>query len=814
MLKNYLKISLRNLSRHKIYTFINIAGLSLGMACALLLYLYIKDELSFDRYHDKSDRIYRVSTWFKLGNKAPRYFASSSERLAPVLPKEFPTQVAQSVRLFRGTEKKPVRYKDKKAYLSGIHYADSNYFKVFSHKLIKGDPDSVLVKPNSIVLTKTVAKQFFGRAGNAIGKVIKVFDNQSNTVTGVMEDLPKNSHLRFPALVSYATIYKPQNMNDWGSANFLTYVLLKPEVKIENFRKSIQNIFTKYIETEFKPFNAKAGFRVDPLVDLHLSEFEYEDDDSIKGNHAYLYILAAVAVFMLLIAAINYMNLATARSAGRAKEVGIRKVVGSYRSQLILQFLLESVLLTLISLVISVTLVELSLPYFNYVSGKDLVVQYSDPSVFGLLVLIMLLVGLVSGSYPAFFLSSFNPVRVLKGKYVSSRNAAFMRRGLVIFQFTISITMIIGTWIVYNQLQFIRNKDLGFNKEQVVVVRTFGDTTNLERNVKVRDELLNYKNIKGVAFMSNVPGQDGGSNTDAFKIENTQGEMKITLVHATAVAYDYLDLMGIELKKGRFYSKKIASDTSKAVVVNEAFVRKMGWKTALGKKVYLRTDSVGNLTKGYGAKVVGVVKDFHLTSLHKKIQPLLLRLVSPRSQGHMGYLLARLAPENRKQTLDFIKNTWYKYEKKYAYESYFLDKKFNKQYHTDEIRGQIFMAFSGLTIFIACLGLLGLASFTAEQRVKEIGIRKVLGASIPSILRLMSFDFLRLVVWASLFGSVLGAWMMHTWLQNFAYYLPLYQHWFVFILSVLLALFIALLTVSVQVLKVSQVNPIEVLKDE
>ncbi|WP_299457290.1 ABC transporter permease [uncultured Microscilla sp.] len=814
MLKNYLKISLRNLSRHKIYTFINIAGLSIGMACALLLYLYINDELSFDRYHEKADRIYRVSTWFKLEGKPPQYFASSSERLAPVLPKEFPNEVAQSVRLFRGTEKKPIRYKDKKLYLNGIHYADSNYFKVFSHKLIKGDPNKVLTQPNSIVLTKTVAKQFFGRAGNAIGKVIKVFDNQSNKVTGVMEDLPKNSHLRFPALVSYATIYDPKDVNGWGSANYYTYVLLKPKAKIESFRKNVQTVFTKYMVGDFKHFKVTAGFRVDPLVDIHLSEFAYEDDETIKGNKAYLYILAAVAIFMLLIAAINYMNLATARSAGRAKEVGIRKVVGSYRSQLILQFLLESVLLTLISLVISITLVELSLPYFNYVSGKQLVVEYSDPSVFGLLTLIMLLVGLISGSYPAFFLSSFHPVRVLKGKYVSSRNAAFLRRGLVIFQFSISITMIIGTWIVYNQLQFIRNKDLGFNKERVVVIRTFGDTTNLQRNDLIRKDLLKHQGVKEVAFTSNVPGQDGGSGTDAFPVENAQGKIQITLAHILMVGYDYLDMMGIEMKKGRFYSRTTVTDTSKALVVNEAFVKKMGWKKALGKKVYLRTDSLGKLVKGYDAKVVGVVKNFHLTSLHKKIQPLALRLISPRKQGHMGYLLVRLKPGGVGKTLDFIKKTWNKYEKKYAYESYFLDKKFNKQYQADEVRGQIFMAFSGITIFIACLGLLGLASFTAEQRVKEIGIRKVLGASIPSILRLMSFDFLRLVVWASLFGGIFGAWMMHGWLQNFAYHLPIYKHWFVFIFSALLALLIALLTVSVQVFKVSQVNPIEVLKDE
>lgn len=814
MLKNYIKISLRNLSRHKIYTLINIAGLSIGMACALLLYLYIQDELSFDHYHEKGDRIYRVSTFFELPGKKPQYFVGSSERLAPELPKDYPKEVAHAVRLFRGTEKKPIRYRNKKVYVNGIHYADSNYFQVFSHRLIKGDPKTVLVKKNSIVLTKSLAKQFFGRAGNAIGKIIKVFDNQSNEVTGVMEDLPKNSHLRFPALVSYATIYRPNNMRGWGNAGFLTYVLLKPNANIDNFRKNIQSVFDKHMATEFAPFKAKAGFRVDLLTDIHLSSFVYEDDSALKGNRAYLYILGAVAIFILIIAAINYMNLATARSAGRAKEVGIRKVVGSYRSQLITQFLLESVLLTLISLVISIVLVELALPYFNYVADKQLTVEYGKFSVFGLLVSIMLLVGLLSGSYPAFFLSSFHPVRVLKGKYVSNRNAAFLRKGLVIFQFSISITMIIGTWIVYNQLQFIRNKDLGFTKERIAVMRTFADTSNIDRNLVIRKDLMAYDGIKKITFTSNVPGQDGGSGTNALRVENTKGEMAMTLVHFMIVDYDYLDMMGIKIKEGRNYSRDIPTDTSKAVLVNEAFVKKMGWKKALGKTIYLDTDSTGKLTEGYDAKVVGVVKNFHLTSLHKDIQPLALRLVVPRAEKEMGYMLIRLKAKNVNKTLKFIENTWYKYDKKYPYESYFLDKRFDTQYRADEKRGEIFMAFSGLTIFIACLGLLGLASFTAEQRVKEIGIRKVLGASVPSILRLMSFDFLRLVVWASFFGSIGGAFMMHEWLQNFAYHLPVQSHWFVFVLSAFLALIIALLTVSVQVLKVSQVNPIEVLKDE
>ncbi|OJJ21084.1 hypothetical protein BKI52_10965 [marine bacterium AO1-C] len=813
MLKNYFKISFRNLTRHKVYTLINLAGLSIGMACALLLYLYINDELSFDRYHKKAGQIYRVSSYYELADKKPQYFASSNVNLAGALSRDYP-EVLQATRLHRGTAKKPLTYKDKKLYANGIQYADSNYFQVFSHRLIKGNPKTALSKPNSIVLTRTLAKKLFGRVGNAMGKVVQLFDYQNNTVTGVMEDIPANSHLKFPALVSFATIKDSYTNAGWGSANFLTYVLLKPNTDINQFRKKVQSIFDKYIAAEFKPFNAKAGFLLDALTDLYLLDFPYEDEVTIRGNRSYLYILGAVALFILIIAAINYMNLATARSAGRAKEVGIRKVVGSYRSQLVVQFLLESLILTFFSFIISIVLVELSLPYFNYIAEKQLFIDYSNFSIIGLLLAVIVFVGVLSGSYPAFFLSSFQPVRVLKGKYVSNRNASFLRRGLVIFQFSVSITMIIGTWIVYNQLQYIRGKDLGFNKDKVLILRTFPDSTNVKRNANIRADLLKSKGISGVAFTSNVPAQDGGSNTNAYPVETADGKMVVTLTHIIAIGHDYIHMMGLKVKQGRFFNKDLPQDTSKAVIVNEAFVKKMKWKKALGKKIHLEVDSLGKLRKGYDASVVGVVKNFHLTSLHKKIDPLILRLIPIGVETEAGFMLVRVKAQNLKKNLRYIKDIWYKHDKKYAFESYFLDAKFEELYKADEKRGEIFMAFSGLTIFIACLGLLGLASFTAEQRVKEIGMRKVLGASIPSILRLLSFDFLRLVVWASLFGGIAGAIMMYQWLQNFAYHKPLYTHWFVFVFSGVIALFIALLTVSVQVLKVSQVNPIEVLKDE
>ncbi len=813
MLKNYFKISFRNLTRHKVYTLINLAGLSIGMACALLLYLYIQDELSFDRYHKNSNQIYRVSTYFKLSNKKRQYFASSNVNLAGALSRDYP-EVLQVVRMHRGTEKKPLTYKNKKLYANGIHYADSNYFQVFSHRLLKGNPKTVLLKPNSIVLTRTLAKKLFGRVGNAIGKTIQLFDYQNNVVTGVMEDIPPNSHLKFPALVSFSTIKDSYNEQGWGSANFLTYALLKPNTDIVQFRQKIQGIFNKYIAAEFKPFDAKAGFLLDALTDLHLLNFPYEDEVSLRGNRAYLYILGAVALFILIIAAINYMNLATARSAGRAKEVGIRKVVGSYRSQLIAQFLLESLILTFISFVVSIILVEFSLPYFNYVADKQLFIDYSDFSIIGVLLGVIALVGVLSGSYPAFFLSSFQPVRVLKGKYVSTRNAAFLRRGLVIFQFSVSITMIIGTWVVYNQLQYIRGKDLGFNKDKVLVIRSFPDSTNKNRNDNIKTDLLKYKGVSGVTFTSNVPAQDGGSGANAYAIETNTGKMATDIVRVLAIGVDYAKMMGLKMAQGRFYNKKNLRDTTRGVVVNEAFVNQMKWQKALGKKIYLETDSVGNVREGFDARVVGVVKNFHLTSLHKKIEPLILRMIPPGVETRMGFMMVRIKAQNLTKNLQYVKDIWYKHDKKYAFAGYFLDENFEALYKADEKRGEIFMAFSGLTIFIACLGLLGLASFTAEQRVKEIGMRKVLGASIPSILRLMSFDFLRLVLWASLFGGIAGVIMMHQWLQNFAYHRPLYSHWFVFVLSGLIACFIALLTVSVQVLKVSQVNPIEVLKDE
>ena len=806
MLKNYFKIALRNLWRHKVYTFINLVGLSIGIASSILLYLYLQDELSFDTHHSKADRIYRMTTYFDLeGQNQEIRLSRASGMLALKLKKDFP-EVQQTVNLFQGSGKKPITYKDKKMFANDMYYADSTYFELFDHQFIKGNPKTALKEPNSIVLTRTLAKKIFGSVDNAYGKTLLLFDYQNNKVTAIIEDVPQNSHIRFPALVSMHTLKEDSNKN-WINIKYATYALLKEETDVANFRDKLQEIADKDIQEVIQSFGFKGECKLNAqaLTDIHFYSEEFEDDYANTSSIDYIYVFIAIAIFILVIASINYMNLATARSTNRAKEVGIRKVVGSYRIQLILQFLIESILLTSISFVLALLWVETFLPFFETITLKELSVPYfTSPVIWFIFIGMILLVGFLSGSYPAFFLSSFKPVVVLKGKFIRNPQTALLRKILVVFQFSISIVMIIGTWIVYQQLNFVQEKDLGFDKEHVLMIETFNQDIFHKMSI-IGNEMEKNPNILATSGAFFEPGDNDG-NDNAMRIEMENGELTEVVVSNIAVTYDYLDFLKIDLKEGRFFSKNTPSDTLKSVIVNEAFVKKIGLKNPLNKRVVYDFEEDGTIAGE--AKIIGVVNDFHLASLHNAIRPTVIFTSGEKA----GTLYIRMTGQNISETMTYIQKIWEKFDTKYPFEAQFIEDNFMENYIADQNRGQVFLAFSGLTILIACLGLFGLSSFMIEQKTKEIGIRKVLGASIQNILLLVSKDFIRIVLIANLIAIPFAYWVMSDWLTNFAYNVGISPLIFVFAGS--LVLLVALMTVSIHAIKATTINPIEILKDE
>ena len=799
MIKNYFKIAWRNLTRHKVYAAINIAGLAAGLSACILIFLFIKDELSYDSHFSKSERIYRVACDFNLMGEADK-FALVSKLLAPRMKKDFP-EVEHAVRL-RNVGKQTIWYEDKAFNEENIFFADSNFFQVFNYQFLAGNPNTALMEPKTIVLTEPLAEKFFGTPAEAVGKTLR-FSKHSHLVTGVIKD-PGHSHIKLNALMAMSTVERdpaapPSTKDDWFGVSSYTYALLKPGTQPAQLEKSLQNL----VQTEIDPWikesklQAKVMFFVQPLTDVHLiNDFTY--DISPSGNRSYLYIFGFVALFILTIACINYMNLATARSARRAKEVGLRKVVGAHRSQLVRQFIGESVFITLISVVLALVLVELILPFFNELTEKSFSYTYflSGPFLLALLG-IMLFVGLVAGSYPAFFLSKFKPVDVLKSDKSPRGSNALLRKVLVVTQFTISLVMIIGTLVVFSQMHYLKNTSLGFNKEQVLVIDIpSGDTALVSRLKEIKSDFLAHPSIKKVATAAHIPGNQVGRRL--FFTEHN-GERQERTMSVMAIDYDFLDLMDIKLADGRNFSKDFPTD-QKNFLVNEAAVRYTGWQKPVGEKLSMGEPEF--------SEVVGVVKDFHFASLHNKIEPMAL-VLAPKTQG---FLLVRTENQNLPATISFIEEKWKAFDQRHPMEYFFLDVNFDKQYRSEEKMLTVFGYFAGLTIFIACLGLFGLASFTAEQRTKEIGIRKVMGSSVSDIILLLSRDFALLVIIAIVLASPIAWFGMHKWLEDFAYRTDI--GWWIFGAAGFSALLIAMLTVSFQATKAALLNPIKALRAE
>jgi putative ABC transport system permease protein len=793
MIKNLLLVAIRNFKKDKGYNLLNVLGLAIGITFSLLLIFYVMDELSYDKYHKNADRIFRVVSYVNEPENKMKW-ASTQFPLAPTLKKDYP-EVEQAAR-FVSADRAQYKHGDKEFYEEKIFYADSNLFQIFTYKFLEGNTATALMEPHSMVLTKSLAEKYYGKGKNVVGQSLEDNSGETYKITAVVEDVPKNSHIIFNGLISVNTL--PADFSDnWGQFNYYTYVLLRPNTNKEAFEKKLLPMYDKYMASIFAKSNIKIHYGVQPVTSIHLhSDMQGEPEE--LGSMSYIWIFSAVALFMLIIACINYMNMATARSARRAKEIGIRKVAGSTKSQLVAQFLSESVLLTIISLLISLVGIYFLLPFFNTLSGKFI----SFGSLFNvttLLILfaIVLFVGLLGGSYPAFYLAKFQPLTVLKGTLAKSSSNVVLRRTLVVVQFSISMVMLICTLVVYNQLQYMQNKDLGFNKEHVLSVAANGNGDMRGKVSSFQNEIRKNPGIISVSAAQASPG--GGINFNLFSVETKTGFVDKG-IDTYGIDENYLDNLNIKLVKGRNFTG--LSDTLHSMLVNESMAKDLGWDEPIGKRVKFPGD-----TSGRYYEVVGVIKDFHVKSLYNPIAPLLLNY-RPNSR----VVQVKLAAANIPATISSMEKTWKTIFPELAFEYKFLDQDFNSQYAADQKRGKIFTSFSTLTIIITCLGLLGLIAFTTEQRRKEISIRKVMGAGTTHIVSLITKNFVLLVLLSCVIAFPVAYYFMHKWLDVFPYKEGLKLS--TFLLSALVVLVITMLTVGFHTIKVALSNPVNSLKTE
>ena len=804
MFKNYFKIAWRNLRRNKSFSAINIFGLSIGIACCLIIMLFVQDELSYDRYNKKADRIVRVVFRGSINGEKMKE-ANVMPPVAQTLKADYP-EVVQATRL--RTDAPLVTYDDKTFKENEFAFADSNFFQVFTLPFLKGDAKTALTQPNTLVISATTAEKYFGKK-DPIGKILS-FNNTSFKITGVMKDIPANSHFHFNLIASMVTLPESRDPS-WMTSNFYTYLVLPKGYDYKKLEAKLPEEVAKYMGPQIQQafgmslaeFNKKGngvGLFLQPLTDIHLHSdlnYDFEPGSDIR----YVYIFGAIALFMLIIACINFMNLSTAGASKRSREVGIRKVLGSLKNELVKQFLLESILLTFIALLLAVVLVYLALPVFNELSGKELNLHFKNNLflLFGLAGF-GLVVGALAGSYPAFYLSSFKPVTALKGKISAGKKSIGLRSGLVVFQFCISVILIVGTTVVYQQLKYIQNTKLGFDKDQVLVLH---ETGRLDKNEAIlRKQLLQDQRVENVSISGYVPvGPSNGNNNMVYTEDNSSQLVKAIKYH---VDEQYIPTLDMKLEAGRNFSKDFATDSS-ATIINETAAKTFGWgEEALGKTL---TGFKNNQGEKITYHIIGIVKDFHFKSLHERISPLMMAL-----GNNSGSMIVKVKTKDITGLLASVKKEWSQFSNAALFSYSFMDDDFEATYRTEGKLSLILGIFAGLTIFIACLGLFGLVTFTAEQRTKEIGIRKVLGATVPNVVGLLSKDFLKLVIIANVISWPLAWWVMNKWLQDFAYRINI--SWWIFLLAGLAALLIALITVSFKAIKAALANPVESLRTE
>lgn len=800
MIKNYFKIAFRNLIRFKVFTSINIFGLAVGMACTVLILLWVQDELSYDKSFENADNIYMVLRGDKQGMTAV-----TSKLLAPALKEEFP-EVEKATNFFRLPTSFSffIQYGDK-GFEEHICLADSNFFNVFSFKLRKGDRATALIDPNSMVITEDIAKKYFGEE-DAFGRLLSVFafgKQFTMRVSAVLENLPHNSTVQssimFP--ISWLQLLGIKDYG-WQNQSVQTFIQLRNKLRNE---ADILGLSSQIKACELRHDSSQPqtlSYSLLPLTETHLY------GNGIKflattGDIKYVQIFIVIAIIILLIAGINYMNLTTALGLRRTKEVGIKKAVGASRRMLIFQFLGESLILSFIAMALAILLVELFLPEFNLLSGKQLVIEYSNPYFIGLIFMVTVISGLISGCYPAFFLSSFTPVQILKGKLKLNNASLFTRKGLVVFQFAVSVVMMICTIVVFDQLAFIRNSNLGFDKENVVCISITGEANS--RYEVLKNELRKSPDILGVSRSESM-NSSGWSSTMGVVWQGKQNneDKSFWILNAD---YDLASTYKIEMSQGRFFSRQFPTDQTNAFVINEVAAKTMGMKSPLNQEIEVFQ------FEGQKGKIIGVTKDFHFASFHTAVEPLIITIPDINVQKLFYRTISiRFRPGTLYNSMVFIETTWKEQMKDVPLNYYFYDESLNAQYSAEQRMETIFKYFSFLSILIASLGLLGLASLSAQQRTKEIGIRKVLGATVTDITMILSKEFLLWVIVSNVIAWPISFYVMNKWLQSFAYHVDV--SWWVFVLSGMLALLIAFITVGWQAVRAATANPVESLRYE
>lgn len=808
MIKNFIKTAFRSLLKSKGFTAINVLGLALGLATCMLIVFYVFDELSYDRFNIKADRIYRVNNDIKFGGTENSY-AVSPAPLAAAFLSELP-EVEQVVR-FRDQGGIQVKKGNEKIREGKVIYADPTVFSIFTFPMISGDPLTALEDPRSVIINETTAKKYFNSV-NAVGKTLLFNDSLLYKVTGVIKDIPKQAHFNYDFFLSMESLSESKN-NSWVSNNFVTYVLLKKGTSYKAVESKLPKMIKDHVGPQLQSIIhlslgdiEKQGnyFRLNltSLKDIHLHSNRVAEL-GMNGNIQYVYIFSAIAIFILLIACINFMNLSTARSSNRAREVGVRKVLGSPRKFLIAQFLSESIIVTFIATIIAVFAAWLLLPLFNQVSGKELTLTAQTFIwLIPALIILTIVIGCLAGSYPAFYLSAFQPIDVLKGKLSAGFKGGWLRSFLVVFQFSISIFLIIGTLVIYNQLKYIQNKDLGYKRDQVLVIHnvfTIGSQTKVfSQEIKKLPDVLN-------ATLTGFLPTEGRGNTSTLFQDHSMDPKKALSSQIWSVDENYIPTLGMKIVSGRNFSKEMMTDSS-AIIINESAAKILGISDPLNKILYLPTDNYAKVIKQ--VHIIGIVKDFNFNSLRLNITPVVLTY-----SDDWGALGIKVKTANITALITKVKDKWKQMAPNQKFDYSFMDQDFDAAYRTEQRIGTIFITFTSLAIIIACLGLFGLAAYAAEQRTKEIGIRKVLGANVSTIVAMLSRDFILLVLLSILIASPLAWWAMQKlFLQDFAFRENI--QWWVFATAGFAAIIIAFITISFQSIKAALSNPVNSLRSE
>ena len=796
MVSNYFKIALRNIQRHRGYAFINIAGLAAGLTVCFLILFWVMDELSFDRFHTNAKSIHRVYCDVQAGSRM-----TLAMTMPPLKAAVLEIPEVQHVTRIGYPGRNQIAIGDETMQEDLVGFADKDIFNVFSFHLLRGDPETALEAPYTTLLSRTTAEKYFGE-DDPIGSTMKIGGDTEYTITGIFEDTPVNSHMRFNIMRSYETLYaeQPEAMAYWMHIQFYTYIRLIDNADPKDVEAKFPAIVETHVGDLLQGFGGSLALFLQPLTRIHLHS-NLLGEISPGGNMTYIALFIGIALFVLVIASMNFINLATARSAGRAKEVGLRKTLGAHRKSLIGQFLGESIILSFLSLILAVMLTSLLFPWFESLIGRTLSIEVlNDIRIIGACLGMTLFTGLAAGAYPAFLLSSFHPTRALKNAIVQVTSKSYIRRVLVVFQFSISILLIIGTMTIYRQIHFMKNKHLGLDKEHVVVLSNVSDLVSQRSLSMVREEFLRIPGVTNVAGSFLMPSRSIGKGIytpEGFTEDQPQTTNRMGMdAHV-------IPTLRMELTAGRNFSEDLTTD-SETMIINETAARRFGWTDPIGKTISMRTPDGRNLVR----RVIGVVKDFHHLSLHEVIEPLVISYTTE----NITHLSIRMVPGDIAQSMEMIEARWGEIAPVTPFEFFFLDDSYDSLYRTEERVGQISLVFCGLTILIGCLGLFGLAAYTAERRTKEIGIRKVLGASTSGMIHMVSKEFILLVCFANLTAWPLAYFGMPRWLQNFAYRTNL--PWTLFLGASLLAVIVALITVSYQAANAARTNPADALRYE